>query len=169
MAQARGARSPQLAGREAGDDPVSLAQLVFETAASLRRSVVAPVERDHGLPQQSLDVVLIIFRATDRRVRMSDLAAQSVLTPSGLTRAVDRLCEAGLVCRQSCAQDRRGSFAALTSKGAAKVSAALSSHSATLGAMIGEALDPADRAQLATLLARLGRRLGDSEPAKTSP
>lgn len=161
MVQKRGAYSPHPAAREVEDDPVSLAQLVFETAASLRRSVVAPVERGYGLPQQSLDVVLIIFRAKDRRVRMSDLAAQSVLSPSGLTRAVDRLCEAGLVRRQTCSQDRRGLFATLTAKGAEQVSAALSFHRATLGAMIGEALDPADREQLTRLLARLGKRLGE--------
>ena len=45
---------------------------------------------------------------------MSELAAQTSLTPSGLTRSVDRLQEQGLVARRVCPEDRRGSFAVLT-------------------------------------------------------
>ena len=72
------------------------------------------VERDYGLPAQSLDVLVHLARSDDGRLRMSELAIQTRLTPSGLTRAVARLCEAGLVRRQVCPEDRRGAFASLT-------------------------------------------------------
>lgn len=135
-------------------DPVTLAGLVFETAAGLRRAVVPAVERDHGLPHQSLDVLVRLARSDSGKLRMSDLAAQTRLTPSGLTRAVDRLCEAGLVHRQSCPEDRRGAFASLTGIGRARMEAAMSCHRDVLGELLG-ALDASERELLATLLRRL--------------
>jgi DNA-binding MarR family transcriptional regulator len=59
---------------------------------------------------------------------MSDLAMQTSLTPSGLTRAVDRLEEAGMVERVACPSDRRGAFAVLTDAGLARITAALGPH-----------------------------------------
>jgi len=67
---------------------------------------------------------------------MSDLAAQTDLTPSGLTRAVDRLSEAGLVRREACREDRRGAFAALTGSGEARMREALDIHRGQLAELL---------------------------------
>ena len=57
--------------------------------------LVATFERrlaDHGaVTGQSFEILLRLVRSEDHRLRMSDLAAQTTLTASGLTRAVDRL------------------------------------------------------------------------------
>lgn len=90
---------------------------------------------------------------------MSDLAAQTLLTPSGLTRAVDRLCEAGLVRRQTCSLDRRGSFASLTAEGSERASAAVSHHRLALSQLLGGALDSAELERLAALLLRVLEQL----------
>lgn len=140
-------------------DPVALAGLVFETAAGLRRASVPAVERDYGLPAQSLDVLVHLARSDDGRLRMSELAIQTRLTPSGLTRAVDRLCDAGLVRRQVCPEDRRGAFASLTGVGRTRMDAAISCHHDALGDLLG-ALDSAERDLLAALLRRLLDHLG---------
>ena len=50
-------------------------------------------------------------------MRMCDLAESVLLSRSGLTRLVDRLEREGLVARDSCEQDARGSFAVLTGVG----------------------------------------------------
>jgi DNA-binding MarR family transcriptional regulator len=50
-------------------------------------------------------------------LRMSDLAAQTTLTSSGITRVVDRLVERGLATRRSCATDRRTTYAVITDAG----------------------------------------------------
>lgn len=138
---------------------MALAGLVFETAAGLHRAVVPAVERDHGLPQQSLEVLVLLARSDDGKLRMSELAVRTRLTPSGLTRAVDRLCEAGLVCRQACAEDRRGAYASLTGAGRTRTGAAMSCHHDVLGELLG-ALDPSERDLLAALLRRLLDQLG---------
>jgi len=142
------------------DRAAVLARLVFETATGLRRAVVPSVERDHGLPQQSLDVLARLSQAPGGRLRMSELAAQTMLTPSGLTRAVDRLCEAGLVRRQVCTDDGRGAFAALTGGGAARAKVAMSCHQAALCDLFGEVLDAGEQERLADLLRRLRDHLG---------
>ncbi|MGD0083502.1 MAG: MarR family transcriptional regulator [Acidimicrobiales bacterium] len=148
-----------------GGDPLILAGLVFETAANLRRAVVPRVEHDHDLPQQSLEVLVRLVRTQAGRLRMSDLAAQSALTPSGLTRAIDRLCDAGLVDRQVCAEDRRGAFASLTATGLARIEAAMVCHRLALAELLDGALEPSEQEQLALLLRRVRDRLNPTASA----
>jgi DNA-binding MarR family transcriptional regulator len=59
---------------------------------------------------------------------MSDLAAQTQLTTSGITRVVDRLERDGLVERRACPTDRRGLFAHISGAGRARLDAILPGH-----------------------------------------
>ncbi|HEV8064592.1 MAG TPA: MarR family winged helix-turn-helix transcriptional regulator [Acidimicrobiales bacterium] len=136
-------------------DLVTFAGLVFETAAGLRRAIVPPLERDYDFPQQSLEVLIRLSRSPGGRLRMSDLAAQTALTPSGLTRAVDRLCDAGLVVRQVCSEDRRGAFAALTDDGTARMEQAMYCHLRQIHEVLGGVLDDGEMAALEGLLRRI--------------
>ena len=90
---------------------------------------------------------------------MSDLALQTALTPSGLTRAIDRLSQAALVTRQSCPEDRRGSFAALTEAGSARMREALEIHRAQLAELLEGALDPDEEQALVSALRKLRDRV----------
>jgi len=63
------------------------------------------------------DVSLRLARSPEGLLRMTDLAAQTTLTSSGITRVVDRLVERGLVTRRSCATDRRTTYAVITDTG----------------------------------------------------
>ena len=65
------------------------------------------------------DVLLALKEAPDHRMRMHALARTVLLTRSNITRLVDRLETAGLLCRKSCPTDRRGAFAVLTDEGLA--------------------------------------------------
>jgi DNA-binding MarR family transcriptional regulator len=86
---------------------------------------------------------------------MSDLAAQTSLTPSGLTRAVDRLERAGLVERAPCASDRRGAYAALTARGLERIQAAVAPHLEHVDEHLTGILDGGEQAQLAALLRKV--------------
>jgi len=59
---------------------------------------------------------------------MSDLADSVILSRSGLTRLVDRMEREGLLARESCPSDARGSYARLTDAGRAKLGAARRTH-----------------------------------------
>ena len=63
------------------------------------------------------DVLWGLERTPERRLRMSELADQVVLSRSNLTRLVDWLEEEGLVARERSAEDSRGAYAVLTDKG----------------------------------------------------
>jgi DNA-binding MarR family transcriptional regulator len=59
---------------------------------------------------------------------MTDLAKHAVLTPSGLTRLVDKLVREGLLERQRCGGDARVVYAVLTPAGMARLVAAYPTH-----------------------------------------
>jgi MarR family 2-MHQ and catechol resistance regulon transcriptional repressor len=59
---------------------------------------------------------------------MTDLAAQTSLTSSGITRVVDRLVQAGSLLRQACTSDRRTTYAVITDAGRHRLGAALPGH-----------------------------------------
>jgi DNA-binding MarR family transcriptional regulator len=140
-------------------DQITLVGLVFETASGLHRAVAAPLERLCELAGQEFDILIRLARSPGSRLRMSDLAAQTALTPSGLTRAIDRLVLAGLVARQSCPEDRRGAFAALTEAGDARMRAALEIHRTQLAELLGGALDAGEERALVTALRKLRDRV----------
>lgn len=82
-----------------------------------------PVHAAHGLSGSDFDTLIRLARSPERRLRMTDLAAQTALSTSGITRIVDRLERAGLVSRIRCPADRRSCFAVLTSAGEQRLAA----------------------------------------------
>jgi DNA-binding MarR family transcriptional regulator len=64
-------------------------------------------------------VLLTIKEAPEHRLRLSDLAEKALLSRSNLTHLVDRLEKAGLLYRERCSNDRRGTYAVLTEAGLA--------------------------------------------------
>jgi DNA-binding MarR family transcriptional regulator len=96
--------------------------------ASLSKALDAQLERHHGLPLTSYEVLLYLAEAEGEKMRMCDLASSVLLSRSGLTRLVDRLERDGLLARESCASDARGAFAKLTPAGHEKLAAARATH-----------------------------------------
>lgn len=70
-----------------------------------------------GLSLTQFEVLNRLRRAGTHGLRMSELASRLVLSPSGVTRAVDQLERRGLVERSVFEGDRRGSLATLTKEG----------------------------------------------------
>jgi DNA-binding MarR family transcriptional regulator len=69
------------------------------------------------IPLTWYDVLIELYEAPDRRLRLHELARAVVLSRSTLTRTVDRLEGAGLLRREPDPTDRRGAFAVLTDEG----------------------------------------------------
>jgi DNA-binding MarR family transcriptional regulator len=86
------------------------------------------LEEEAGLPLSWYDVLLHLYHAPDQRLRMSDLVERMVFSPSGLSRRIDRMADAGLVRREQCPSDRRSYFATLTDEGKARLRAASPIH-----------------------------------------
>lgn len=117
-------------GTDAGlfDDPRLTAMgLLAETFTALTAKMM-PTLSASKLAATDFEVLLRLGRSDCQRLRMTDLATQTALSTSGITRVVDRLTERGLVSRESCASDRRGSFAVLTGAGRELITDLVRSH-----------------------------------------
>lgn len=96
--------------------------------ANLTAALDAELQVAHGLSLAEYEVLAHLSEAPDRRLRMSELADRLHLSPSGLTRRLDGLVNDGLVARDRCPADRRGSFAVLTPAGMARLEEAAPTH-----------------------------------------
>jgi DNA-binding MarR family transcriptional regulator len=76
------------------------------------------VHAAHELSGSDFDTLIRLARSPGRRLRITDLAAQTSMSTSGITRMADRMERAGLICRTRCSADRRSCFAVLTDAGA---------------------------------------------------
>ena len=117
------------------------------------------LECQRGLPLAWYEVLLHLSRAPDARLRMGELAASVLLTPSGLTRLVDRMEAAGLVRRERCPSDRRVAFATLTTSGRARLRAATGVHLRGVQEHFGRHLSDEEAEVLRAALGRVAAEL----------
>jgi DNA-binding MarR family transcriptional regulator len=96
--------------------------------AALVKALDAELLRAHDLPLISYEVLITLDAAPDRRRRMAELADSVLLSRSGTTRLVDRLVRDGLIERENCVDDGRGSYAVLTARGAELLAQARATH-----------------------------------------
>jgi DNA-binding MarR family transcriptional regulator len=118
--------------------------------SSLFRELDAELTATHDLPLRSYEVLLLLEDAPERRLRMSDLSRSVLLSPSGMTRLVDRLQREGLVGRERCAEDGRGYYAVLTDAGDQRLQEARTTHLAGVRRLFLDRLGDDDLWRLAT-------------------
>jgi DNA-binding MarR family transcriptional regulator len=123
--------------------------------ASLSKALDAELDREHGLPLTSYEVLLYLAEADGEKMRMCDLASSVILSRSGLTRLVDRLERDGLLVRESCASDARGAFAKLTPAGLEQLAAARATHLAGVRSLFLAHLDADELEVLASVWERV--------------
>lgn len=113
------------------------------------------------------EALYLLSRAEGGRLKRIDLARRLALTPSGVTRLLEGLEEAGLVERTACPSDRRVAYAELTEDGAAKLEAASCGHVGSIRELFEERFAGGEIDELADLLARFPGVAGtdDSCPA----
>jgi DNA-binding MarR family transcriptional regulator len=88
----------------------------------------ADLRARHGLSLSAYELLRFLDDAPGGRLRPGELAAAALLTPSGVTRLCDRLVREGLVVRDSCDDDCRGTEIVLTHAGRERVRAARVDH-----------------------------------------
>jgi DNA-binding MarR family transcriptional regulator len=103
-------------------------QALLHTHHDVTDRLDADLQDQHGLSMGEYDVLVRLARASDRSLRMSDLAERVLLSPSGLTRLVDRLVAKRLVRRLPDPDDGRASRASLTDEGLRLVRRAAITH-----------------------------------------
>lgn len=109
----------------------------------------------HGLTINDFEVLVHLAHADGGRLRRVDLAERVLLTASGITRLLDGLERAKLVCKASCAADARVTYAEITPAGRALLSDARESHAEGVRALFAERFSPEELQALTALLERL--------------
>jgi DNA-binding MarR family transcriptional regulator len=116
-----------------GDQRLTPAELaawrgMLRVHSALFHQLDAELETRHRLSLRAYEVLVVLESEPEHRLRMSDLSRSVLLSPSGVSRLVDRLEADGLVHRQRCSEDGRGFFAMLTGEGRQRLSEARVTH-----------------------------------------
>ena len=109
------------------DERITAFGLMAETYTGLSQRFAAQFA-EHGLSTVEFEVLIRLARSPEHQLRMTDLAAQTSLSTSGVTRVVDRMERDGLVCRRACPHDRRSSYTVVTAAGLARLNETLPGH-----------------------------------------
>jgi DNA-binding MarR family transcriptional regulator len=123
--------------------------------AATTRLLSAQLQEEHGLTLNDYEALLVLSRADGGRMKRIELARSLILTPSGVTRLLEGLEDAGLVERAACATDRRVTYAQLTDAGREKLGEASSGHIASIHALLAEHLDDGEIDTVADILGKL--------------
>lgn len=134
-------------GSVSPQDPRMRAWRAFLYAhAAVMRELEAQLVAEREMTLAEYDALVQLAGAPGARLRMSDLASRVLLSRSGVTRLVDRLETQGLVRRESCGSDARGSFAALTSAGVRCLREAMPVHLRGIGQVFMDVIGDDDAA-----------------------
>ena len=90
---------------------------VLRARTTLTDRLETALRADELPPLGWYDVLCALDAAGEPGMRPRDLAYEIGLTPSGVTRLLDRMTDAGLLERKACATDRRGYGVMLTDAG----------------------------------------------------
>ena len=136
---------------------------MLATHANLIARLDAELERDHGLPLTSYEVLMYLGDADGNKLRMGELADKLLLSRSGITRLADRLERQGLIARERCTDDGRGFNALLTDAGRELLAVARPAHLAGVRRHFLDRLSPDEIEVLGGIWGRL--RVQPQNPA----
>ncbi len=133
---------------------------LVRTHARLWDEIEAQMRREHGLTMARYDV-LAHLDSNGGRLGLGELASSIVLSPSGLSKLVNRMEASGLIRREPDPRDARSVFAAITPRGRVLVAKARRSHHRLLQQRFGDALDDRDVADLTRVMERVAASMPD--------
>lgn len=108
-----------------------------------------------AITMPSYSVLITLWSAPERRLRLADLAKSVSIRRSSLSRLLDRLEEAKLLQRHQCTKDGRGLYAQLTQKGIREMAKAWVHYEAVVHDRFFAALSEVDQREMDRLLKKL--------------
>ncbi|MCC7090126.1 MAG: MarR family transcriptional regulator [Chloroflexi bacterium] len=127
----------------------------LEAHAHVIRLLEADLEAEKALPLTWYDVLVHLEEADNHRLRMTELADRVLLSKSGLTRLVDRMCESGLVSRSADDKDKRGRWVSLEPAGLHRLHDAAPVHMRGIQEYFSDRLSDSEAVAIAGPLRRI--------------
>lgn len=142
--------------------------LLRSTFTQIHDLLAREMEDETGLPFDRYGLLLMLAQADGGELRPYDLAEVLPITPSGVTRLIDRLERDGVVERRACSADGRGTIVALTEHGEEVFRRAARVHLRGIDQHIGAVLTTNEMAELRRIMTKLESGI-DAAPAATGP
>ena len=123
----------------------------------------AQLLRDAGVTHFEYGVLMALGEASDRTMRMTELASRTNATLPRLSHVARRLEERGLIRRFPCPEDRRATNATITDAGLQLIADAAPGHVETVRSNVLDALSPEQLEQLYAIAGAVLARLDPDE------
>jgi DNA-binding MarR family transcriptional regulator len=121
--------------------------------AHLAGALARRLAEDSSLSYPDYEVLVALTDRPDGRMRLFELADELAWEKSRLSHHVSRMVDRGLVAKEACPTDRRGSFVVVTPQGSAAITAAAPGHVAAVRELFVDRLDDEQLAAVATVAA----------------
>ena len=136
----------------------------LEAHAYVTRLLEADLEAEKALPLTWYDVLVQLEEADAQRLRMTELAERVLLSKSGLTRLVDRMCEAGLVSRSADDNGKRGRWVSMEAAGIERLHDAAPVHMRGIKDYFSDQLSEGEASAIAGPLRRIAGLARERRP-----
>lgn len=137
----------------------------LEIHARLQSRLGRALHDEVDLSYADYEVLVHLSEAPDGRARAFELADSTQWEKSRLSHQLTRMATRGLVRRERCPSDRRGSFVVLTEEGWAAIRSAAPSHVGHVRRWFIDALTPAQLDQLGDISDRVIAALAQADDA----
>jgi DNA-binding MarR family transcriptional regulator len=122
-------------------------QRAWRAYIRLAQLLMRQLDRDlhpFGLSTHDYEILVELSEAPRSRMRMTELAERTAQSRSRLSHQINRMETRGLVTREDCEGDKRGTFAVLTAHGLATIGKVAPSHVASVREHFIDQLKPAE-------------------------
>ncbi|WP_145947278.1 MarR family winged helix-turn-helix transcriptional regulator [Paenibacillus sp. Y412MC10] len=150
------------------EDELAAWRSFIKTHALIIDFIEKELATEKKVPLTSYDVLIALFEAPGKRLRMHELASKVVLSRSGLTRLVDRLEKQGLIVRERSDKDRRAAYAVLTREGKRELLKAWPIYARGIHDSFISGMNKEELATIHHILENIMSRLGKTSDLNTS-
>lgn len=131
----------------------------------LQAALGRELSRDSELSLQDFETLVWLSEAPDERLRISALAERMHWERSRLSHHLRRMSARGLVGKEGCKEDGRGSFVTLTEEGRKALEGAAPEHVRAVRRFFLDGMDGAELGMLDGFLGRVLERVDEAEAA----
>jgi DNA-binding MarR family transcriptional regulator len=150
------------------DEEQEIWRAMISVQARLVGNIDAELQAASGISLRDYEVLVQLSDVEGGALRMAELADLLIVSPSGLTRRLDGLVRDGLVKRQACVSDRRGTLAVLSPAGRAVLEHAAPTHVAAVRRYLFDVFDQEQLEQWAACVRAMSAALGPTVRSGTA-
>ena len=137
------------------DEELILWRSFVATSSGVISKLDGLLKEKTGLNFDDYEVLVHLTEADGKRIRMSELSDRLLYSRSRLSQRIDRMVDRGLVIREKCEDDARGTWAVLTPAGQATIESAAPHHVEHVRTHLLDHIDESELQVVARTLERL--------------